>query len=164
MTGSPGLTLIELLTALSLLSIVLIMCTALFISSLWSYKREDRRSQAAQDAMYALQQIEREVRMGRLFPGSIDPYDKSSLKIKSMRDNVDYIIIETGRSNGRKVLNRVAVKPDGGRTANKIIENIESIMFNYDDNDCTISVSLVTCSQGADAGFSVSTKLCCRID
>jgi prepilin-type N-terminal cleavage/methylation domain-containing protein len=141
---SGGFTLVELLTALALMAVLFTMCSVFFGYALNIYIREGSMSQAEQDAIYALQQVEKEIRAGRLMVDSINPSDVSTLSIKSTKPDGEIITIKPGYSNGKKVLNREVSNSYGIKGTNKIIDNIDSIMFSYDNNDNNDVVSVGT--------------------
>jgi len=145
-----GVTLIELLVSISIMSIVLTMVLGFFSYSVKSNKYDDTQWQIQQDARRGIQQITKDVRQSIAISVS-DDQRKLTLS-QQMGGNIIFYI------SNNKLYREV------NSAKNPVINNAKDIFFTWDDVDKVLYVQLTTKKIGADNEYSVSTKLYSRLD
>lgn len=145
-----GVTLIELLVSLGIMSIILVMVMSFFSYTVKSYKYDDTQWQIQQDARRAVQQITKDVRQAQSISVSVD--QKQLTLTQSGSGTISFYI-----SNSKLYREVNSAK-------NPVIENAKDILFTWDDIDKVLSMELVTKKSKADNEFKISTKLYSRLN
>lgn len=161
--SNKGLSLIELIVAMALSSIVFLMFFTLFSTSMLNFKRCDAENEIMQDARYGLDQITREVRMSTISADSVDMSDPGVLYLKRAVPDSDIIIIKCGDYDGRKVLKRMVSRNNVVVNSRKIIDNADNIIFSYDRCDKLLSITLTVAKAETGDSFTLSTTVLSRI-
>lgn len=161
-SDARGFTLIELLVTLSLTGIVFIMDSMLFSYIVKAYWRNYNTCQLQQDAMYALEQISKEVKSSCILPDAITNSGRT-LNLKSLESGSPTITITCGTINGSKVLKRIVSNNNIPVNTRVIINNADSIMFRYDSTDGALDIALTTCMEGTGLNYTAHMKLYSRV-
>lgn len=162
--NNRGVTLIELMVVIAILSLVIVMASGLMTYSVSAYKYDDAWWQIQQDARTAIDQVTREARSkklsindGRLVMEGFTEDEDSEKEIEAV------ITIKLRGSAGPKELVREVKNIHTGRvTSNTIVRNVKDVSFTREEG--IITMDIVTQKPGTDAEFSLSSKIYSRVE